>query len=166
MLFKIGWLLGLTVLQASQAPTGVATDVTNAAMMDVIKEAAGRPTADIQMRVADVGNARVGVAVVRRTGADQNALIHLKVTEVYVIKEGSGTLVTGGTLADAKPPTDLAVVGPTVTGSSIRGGTSRKVVPGDVVIIPPNVPHSFSQLDGPIVYSVIRVDPEKILAVK
>ena len=132
MLLRIGWIVGLTVLQASQAPTAVATDVTNAAMMDALKETAGRPTADISIRVADVGNARVGVAVVRRLGADQNALTHLKVTEVYVIKEGSGTLVTGGTLTDAKPPTNLAVVGPTVTGTAIQGGTSRKVGPGEI----------------------------------
>src|SRR5438552_1357756 len=101
MLLRIGWLLGLTVLQASQAPTMVATDVTNAALLDTLKGVASRPTADVLMRVADVGNARVGVAVVRRSGPDQNALIHLKVTEVYIVREGSGTLVTGGTLADA-----------------------------------------------------------------
>src|SRR5262245_26192598 len=100
MLFVMSWMLGLTLMQETPAPPVAATDVTNAAMMKVIKEMGDKPSADVQLRVADVGKARVGVAVVRRTQADAQSLTHLKVTEVYVIKEGSGTLVTGGTLAD------------------------------------------------------------------
>jgi hypothetical protein len=38
------------------------------------------------------------------------------------------------------------------------------VGPGDVVIIPPNTPHWFSEISSDqIVYLVVRVDPHKIL---
>jgi quercetin dioxygenase-like cupin family protein len=38
------------------------------------------------------------------------------------------------------------------------------VGPGDVVIIPPNTPHWFSDIaTDQIVYLVVRVDPHKVL---
>jgi quercetin dioxygenase-like cupin family protein len=41
---------------------------------------------------------------------------------------------------------------------------SRKIGPGDVVIIPPNTPHWFSEISSDqIVYLVVRVDPHKVL---
>jgi len=41
---------------------------------------------------------------------------------------------------------------------------SRKIGPGDVVIIPPNTPHWFSDIPtSKIVYLVVRIDPDKVL---
>ena len=82
---------------------------------------------------------------------------------------GSGTLVTGGVLTDSKeiPPNDETVTvlnGPSTEGSSIQNGVSRKIGPGDVVIIPPNTPHWFSEIPSDkIVYLVVRIDPHKVL---
>jgi quercetin dioxygenase-like cupin family protein len=43
-------------------------------------------------------------------------------------------------------------------------GTSRKIGPGDVVIIPPNTPHTFTEITSDeIVYVVVRIDPHKVL---
>jgi quercetin dioxygenase-like cupin family protein len=54
--------------------------------------------------------------------------------------------------------------GPSVTGGAILNGISRKVGPGDVVVIPPNTPHWFSEITSDqVVYLVIRVDPHKVL---
>jgi quercetin dioxygenase-like cupin family protein len=54
--------------------------------------------------------------------------------------------------------------GPSTHGSGIQNGVSRKIGPGDVVIIPPNTPHWFSEIPTEkIVYLVVRVDPHKIL---
>jgi hypothetical protein len=77
--------------------------------------------------------------------------------------EGTGTLVTGGTLKDERrePPTTT-----TVRGSAIDGGVSRKVVPGDVIIIPGRTPHWWSSLDGDIRYMIIRADPNGRIALK
>jgi len=46
----------------------------------------------------------------------------------------------------------------------VMNGVSRKLAPGDVVIIPPNTPHWFSEITtDQIVYLVVRVDPKKVL---
>ena len=50
------------------------------------------------------------------------------------------------------------------TRSTVQGGVSRKIGPGDVVIIPPNTPHWFSEITSDqIVYLVVRVDPHSVL---
>ena len=66
---------------------------------------------------------RASIAMLRRTRAETNALIHNRVTEIYQITEGSGTLVTGGTLEGAQP-TDLTRLnaGPSQTGTHKGGG--------------------------------------------
>ncbi len=73
-------------------------------------------------------------------------------------------------LTSAKPLTDAAVVGeigPSSAGQSIVGGTSRHVVPGDIVIIPPHTPHGFVDITTPrIVYTIIRIDPQKVLELR
>lgn len=79
------------------------------------------------------------------------------------------TLVTGGALENAQPvPAADAVVkvlnGPSTIGSTILGGVSRQIGPGDIVIIPPNIPHWFSAIaTDQIVYLVVRMDPHKVL---
>jgi mannose-6-phosphate isomerase-like protein (cupin superfamily) len=98
--------------------------------------------------------------MLRRTKEETTALIHEHVTEIYQIVEGSGTLVTGGKLQDAKP-SDLTRLnaGPSLTGVH-QGGDSRRVGPKDVIIIPAGTPHRFSALDGPITYLVYRFEPK------
>jgi len=104
--------------------------------------------------------------MVQRTNADQNALIHDKIDEIYYVLEGSGTLVTGGTLVNPKQTSSSPTIGPGWSGSSIQGGESRRVTAGDVVFIPAGVAHMYSQLDGTIRYLTYRVDPSRVLALK
>ena len=103
---------------------------------------------------------RVTVAMLHRKTAETSALIHDRVTEIYQMIEGVGTIVTGGTLADPKV-SDLTRLGagPSHTGTA-QGGESRRVGPKDIIIIPAGMPHHFSQLDGPISYLVYRFDPQ------
>jgi mannose-6-phosphate isomerase-like protein (cupin superfamily) len=117
-------------------------------------------TTSIQKAIAP--NASFSVDVLRRLTNEEGGLIHERVTEIYQIIEGGGTLFTGGTLADPKqvPLTPAMTVGPTRQGSAIQGGQSRHVGTGDVVVIPAGVPHMFTAVDGSIAYLVIRVDPK------
>jgi len=77
--------------------------------------------------------------------------------------------VTGGTMENAKDAAATSQVvkvlnGPSKTGGAILSGTSRKVTAGDVIVIPPNTPHWFSEINtDEVVYLVIRVDPHKVL---
>ncbi len=130
---------------------------------------------DSPLRVVPIESKyNVGVAVVRRSKVDgrmqPDALIHNDVTEVYQIIEGEGVLVTGGKLESAKPLSAAAVIGeigPSSAGQSIVGGTSRHVAPGDIVIIPPHAPHGFVDIITPrIIYTIIRIDPEKVLELR
>ena len=54
----------------------------------------------------------------------------------------------------------------TVNGTSIEGGVSRRIVKGDVVVIPNHTAHWWSSLEGDIRYLIIRPDPESKLTLK
>jgi hypothetical protein len=62
------------------------------------------------------------------------------------IVDGSGTLVTGGTI----------VPGSGRGGATIENGVSRHVSKGDVILIPPGVPHWYKDVEGTISYLEVR----------
>ena len=78
--------------------------------------------------------------------------IHEHDTDLLWVTEGSATLVTGGKAigAKAKGPGEIVA-------DKIEGGVTRKVVKGDLIVIPPNIPHWFSQVDGTFLYFVVKV---------
>lgn len=78
--------------------------------------------------------------------------IHTRDADVIYVLDGSATFVTGGTCPDAKS------IGPDeVRGTAIEGGESRRIAQGDVVIVPPDTPHWFKEIDGPVLYYVVKV---------
>jgi|SRR5450759_1984460 mannose-6-phosphate isomerase-like protein (cupin superfamily) len=151
-------LLALAFAQAPASGTYISADEIAATLTQSI----ANNVVDQPVKLADLpGGHKASLAILRRTKAETSALIHDRVTEIYQIMEGSGTLVTGGVLDDAKP-TDLTRVnaGPSQTGTH-KGGESRHVGPKDVIIVPAGMPHRFSQLDGPaITYLVYRFEPK------
>jgi mannose-6-phosphate isomerase-like protein (cupin superfamily) len=64
--------------------------------------------------------------------------VHPAEAEYAIVLEGSGTLVSGGAMADSKVSNANLV-----EGSRIEGGTTRPLGPGDVLLIPAGVPHWF-----------------------
>ena len=71
------------------------------------------------------------------------ASTHEKEAELFVVIEGSGTLVLGGKLTN-----ESRRDANNLTGTGIDGGTSRTVVKGDMFIVPENTAHWFSTIDG------------------
>ena len=124
------------------------------------------------VRVVDAGGYNVAVGAIHRPQTPPGvAAVHFKVTEIYHVMDGAGTLVTGGTMVNAKtrPADSLSVRledGPGASGTSIQSGVTRKIKAGDVVVIPAGVPHWFSEIEGSITYIVVRVDPDRLLAAK
>ena len=80
------------------------------------------------------------------------ALAHAGNTELHYITEGAGTLVTGGT-----------VVRPAGGGgATIQNGETRRVVKGDVILIPADTPHWYKDVERAITYLEVRfVAPTK-----
>ncbi len=163
-----------TQVSAPHLPRGTATDVTSAEIKATVEKTASGAVSDQAIRVVNVnGEYNVGIGVVHRSKTEGRnpggGIEHSQITEVYHVIEGTGTLVTGGTIENPKESAaDSAVVkvlnGPSTGGGKIQNGVSRKVGPGDVVIIPPNTPHWFSEIPSEqIVYLVVRIDPHKVL---
>ena len=173
-------LLGIGLLavaaggQTPHLPRGTAADVSRAEVEATVQKTASAKVSDQAIRVVNIdGEYNVGIGVVHRAKTDGTAtgggVEHSQITEVYHVIEGNATLVTGGTIDNAREfPPDSNVVkvlnGPSTQGGIVQNGVSRKIGPGDVVIIPPNTPHWFSEISSPqIVYLVVRVDPHQVL---
>jgi mannose-6-phosphate isomerase-like protein (cupin superfamily) len=178
MLSLLAFLFALSaaapdVTPAQQGTSAPATYITVAdvqATLNRSPEAAVNPQPNI--RVVDAGGYNVAVGVLHRPQTPLGgAAVHFQVTEIYHVIDGAGTLVTGGTMVNAKtrPPDSEAVKledGPGASGTAIQDGVSRRIQAGDVVVIPAGVPHWFSGIEGSITYLVVRVDPGRVLPIK
>jgi mannose-6-phosphate isomerase-like protein (cupin superfamily) len=100
------------------------------------------PLAELQAEFADMkGQKRASTRLVEGgtysmnarylTGAEA-AQVHKTITEFYFVRDGSATLVTGAAIVN----------------QAIRGGVERVIKPGDVVFIPPGVPHAIRETTG------------------
>lgn len=77
--------------------------------------------------------------------------VHGVDTDVFYVLSGSATLVTGGRMVGGRE------IGPNEQrGTSIEGGTTRRIGKGDVVVIPAGTPHWFKEIDGPVTYYAVK----------
>ena len=128
------------------APTDRAADFQMAELEATVRRMDAEGLATV--RLLEGGTYNINV---RRLRGAETALIHERTTDVYVVREGSGTLVTGGTIVDEQGrPVDGR-------GASIRGGVSRRISTGDLIFIPAGVPHGIRDSDG-ITFLNIRFD--------
>ncbi len=78
--------------------------------------------------------------------------IHEYDTDIVYVLKGSAQLITGGT------PVGTTTIAPhEFRAPSVNGGEMRKLIPGDVVIIPNGVPHWFKEVEAPFDYYVVKV---------
>jgi mannose-6-phosphate isomerase-like protein (cupin superfamily) len=152
-----------------------AADVNSTDIQATLKRVMANPNvavSDTPLRTVDAGGHNVGIGVVYRPkGAKGGAASHDKVSEVYQVLEGSATLVTGGTIVNPQRRTSsqeevTQINGPGVSGTSIDGGVSRRITKGDMVIIPAGTPHWFPEIQETIAYTVVRVDPSRVVTLK
>ena len=159
MLPLLALMLGLAAGEQQAAPGTVISAEEIAA---TLKQSIANNTVDQPIKLAQIpGGHKASLAMLRRTKAETSALIHDYVTEIYQIVEGSGTLVTGGSLEDPQE-NDLTRLNAGMSHTGVhKGGESRKVKAKDVIIVPAGTAHRFSELDGPIVYLVYRFEPKR-----
>jgi len=167
-------LLGLLALSpkaghAQGGPTE-AIDISAADIAAVVAVETRIP--DRQIRIVDMGSYNLAVGVIHRGATPMRdgpvgGIMHSLVTETYVVISGTGTLVTGGTIANPRDSAPTSTVvrilnGPSQSGAT-DGGRSRTISVGDVIIIPAGVFHGFSYIPDHITYLSIRPDPNKVL---
>jgi mannose-6-phosphate isomerase-like protein (cupin superfamily) len=161
MLNMLLLMWGLTFAQGAAQASG--TFVSKATLDEALQKAMAGPGGNIvDQRIATTaiegGNAHV--AHLRRVRPETNALIHDHVTEIYFILEGSGTMMSGGRIEDAKE-SDLTNLGAGMSHTGVHvGGVTQRLAPGDIFVVPAGMPHRFSQLDGTIRYVVYRFEPK------
>jgi mannose-6-phosphate isomerase-like protein (cupin superfamily) len=81
------------------------------------------------------------------------ASVHTEDAELMVVLQGTGNIVTGGTLVDGRQVNAYNMSGP-----SIAGGQDHSVVKGDMILIPANTPHQVTPSGGaPIVLMTMHV---------
>src|SRR5271168_3528241 len=130
-------LVGISLLlvassAAAQSPVG-ATDITAAQVQAFLKDGPRDRNSDRPIRVVDVGGYHIGVfGVFRPKDAPITASMHqTTASETYVMLNGAGVLVTGGTLKSPTTPRKSAMGDWTDLGSSgIEGGVSRRLAKG------------------------------------
>jgi quercetin dioxygenase-like cupin family protein len=73
-------------------------------------------------------------------------------TGVLYVVSGAATFVTGGTAVAAK-----TTAPDEIRGSMNPGGESHRISKGDVIIVPPGVPHWYQNVEPPFLYLVVDV---------
>jgi uncharacterized protein GlcG (DUF336 family) len=127
----------------SAATAGATDSVTALPTADVTAAfAAGKPLLETD---------RYKIHASRREGSGM-AEVHTRDTDIVYVLQGSATLVTGGTVVGG-----ATTAMDEIRGAAITGGDTRRLAKGDVVVVPNGVPHWFKQVDGPLLYYVVKV---------
>jgi quercetin dioxygenase-like cupin family protein len=89
-----------------------------------------------------------------RTGKEPpSADLHEGVTDVYFIIGGSATMVAGGELVGKQKLTEGEY-----HGTSVKGGETFRVKAGDVLQIPPGMPHAAQANPGGFSYLLMKIN--------
>ena len=156
---KVFWLLGLlaiTLVMVSaeeKVPEGF-QHWTGASLKDLEQTLKSEADASAHhMSVRRLGDFPQDKFMLSRRQTDGMPEWHENQADVFFVQSGSATLVVGGTLvgAESTEPHEKR-------NGTIQGGVRQKLSAGDVVRIPPKVPHQLL-LDGSpeFTYFVIKV---------
>ena len=78
--------------------------------------------------------------------------VHEKETDILYMVDGEATFVTGGAMVGGKQtaPGQLR-------GSDVKGGETRHLKKGDLIVIPAGIPHWFKEVSPLINYLTVKV---------
>jgi mannose-6-phosphate isomerase-like protein (cupin superfamily) len=130
---------------------------------------------DAPVRMVDVANRfHLGVYTLNSAptkpvapGTPVMGFYHNDIAEVYLIASGNGTWRVGGELENPRADDNNSrgvkeVRGPGVVGV-LKGYTNQKITAGDILIVPPGVPHSPGDMMETTKIIRIVIDPHKVL---
>ena len=124
---------------APSPATDKATYFANSDLQTIWKDLEARQV--LNKRVLEGGAYSINIRIVKPTDPP---LMHAKSLDIWLASAGSATAVTGGQLLEVKkrPNSDDAA------GTSIKGGVEQPLKAGDVLYVPPGVPHGFKDIQG------------------
>ena len=159
-------LLVATTLQAQQAPAGAGrgrgagqeaapappappagsagTYKSGAELMEILKKNMS-PTEMTASPVSITDQYRINIV---HRSKPAGAIAHPGNTELHYIIEGSGTVVTGGTIV--RPAAGSGAL------ATIENGVTHHVTKGDVIIVPENSAHWYKDIESQITYLEVR----------
>jgi mannose-6-phosphate isomerase-like protein (cupin superfamily) len=147
--FSAGWLAKSSAQQKAPAPliTYFSHEKVDASFAQALASSGSR---DLVARKDRQGRTWA-IHSNSRGKADEGELhSHEDWTGVVVIMSGAATFITPGTASGQR-------AGATPEGGQLVGaGESHRVGKGDVVIIPPNAPHMYRNIEEPFRYLVIQ----------
>jgi uncharacterized RmlC-like cupin family protein len=97
--------------------------------------------------LSDLGNHKF--EILRRDGSGAGEL-HQNWTDVFIVQGGEATILYGGSIEEARDTGNGEIRGPRVVG-----GKSQKVSAGDVLVMPPGVPHQTVVEQGKLFFVLI-----------
>jgi mannose-6-phosphate isomerase-like protein (cupin superfamily) len=96
-----------------------------------------------------------GLIVLANRAMARGSEMHAKTNHVFIIVDGEGTFVTGGTLTNAKE-----IAAGQTRGDSIEGGNTHHLRKGDVITVPANTPHWWKDTSatGSVGYYAVNIE--------
>jgi uncharacterized protein GlcG (DUF336 family)/quercetin dioxygenase-like cupin family protein len=98
------------------------------------------------------GNGRNYMVHASRREKPGQAEVHTKDADVIYVLQGTAKFVTGGEVVDGKN-----IAADEIRGAGIKGGETRQLAKGDVIVVPNGVPHQFQDVTSPFLYYVVKV---------
>jgi mannose-6-phosphate isomerase-like protein (cupin superfamily) len=114
------------------------------------------PKMDAKKKIANEFLGKFGNHSLLLTHREGNgeAEVHEGQVDVFIVQEGTATLVHGGQVLEPRTTAPGEIRGP-----SIKGGEKTKLAPGDVVNIPVKVPHQLLLAPGAkFTYVIVKID--------
>lgn len=134
-LLLLSLLLAAPAAAQSADPTGFATAAEVKAQVAAMDKAMKPGQGFAWQSLVRDGDRSAAIEIWKKPG---KPAVHPEQAEYAIVLAGAGTLISGGTLDKAR------VIKPDLTeGDRIVGGTTRRLAPGDVILVPAGVPHWF-----------------------
>ena len=151
-------VIGLVTIAASgalaqPAPSSTTVFMNNKDIMGLVEKAKADRKGEAPMVGEPILTLAPYKAQLEYRPAKAPAAVHEKDAELMVVLDGTGDILTDGTLVDGKRVNSANFSGP-----AIANGVSHQVVKGDMILIPPNTPHQvIPSGDKPIVLMTMHV---------
>jgi mannose-6-phosphate isomerase-like protein (cupin superfamily) len=174
--------LGALSATAADAPKGEALYLSDGQFQGIEKKIAPKDGKAGEFSARMFSATTYSMSFIRLSSPD-TPHAHGAWSEVFVVREGSGVLETGGTItgvtgtdsathqslfvdAQGEPLRQSAAARPAAAprpptpgdqaGTGIDGGHQQAVEAGDVILVPAGVAHRWVQVDRPVVYLDIK----------